>query len=95
MAFLQPDCRGRDYKAAHSSPVIAPGWCRKKRDLEEEEAEGASSGEDEFYDRTLETRKKRSKAAAHVEDAASLYGQKVCQPNWTCQSDLKSMDVDS
>ena len=56
--------------------------CRKKRDLEEEEAEGASSGEDEFYDRTMETKKKRSKAAAHVEDAASLYGRKVCCLRW-------------
>lgn len=53
--------------------------CRKKRDLEDEEAEGASSGEDEFYDRTMETKKKRSKATAHVEDAASLYGRKVCR----------------
>lgn len=50
---------------------------RKKRDLEEEEAERASSGEDEFYDRTVETKKKKSKAGAHVEDAASLYGRKV------------------
>ncbi len=50
---------------------------RKKRDLEDEEVEKESSGEDEFYDRTQETRKKRSKTAAHVEDAASLYGRKV------------------
>ena len=57
--------------------------CRKKRDLEEEAADGASSGEDEFYDRTMETKKKRSKAAAHVEDAASLYGRKVRCPDWT------------
>ena len=45
--------------------------------MEDEEAEKASSGEDEFYDRTMETKKKRSKAAAQVEDAASLYGRKA------------------
>ena len=55
------------------------GTCdpRKQRDLEEEAAEGASSGEDEFYDRTAETKKRKAKAAAVVEDAASLYGRKV------------------
>ena len=48
-----------------------------RRDLQEEAAEGASSGEDEFYDRTAETKKRKAKAAAVVEDAASLYGRKV------------------
>ena len=51
--------------------------CRRRRDLDEEAAEGASSGEDEFYDRTAETKKRKAKAAAVVEDAASLYGRKV------------------
>ena len=54
-----------------------PCDCRRRRDLEEEAAEGASSGEDEFYDRTAETKKRKAKAAAVVEDAASLYGRKV------------------
>ena len=45
--------------------------------MDEEAAEGASSGEDEFYDRTAETKKRKAKAAAVVEDAASLYGRKV------------------
>ena len=76
--FVNPwsECKGMEYEAGLSL-VAAFLLCRKKRDLEEEEAEGASSGEDEFYDRTMETKKKRSKAAAHVEDAASLYGRKV------------------
>ena len=54
--------------------------CRRRRDLDEEAAEGASSGEDEFYDRTAETKKRKAKAAAMVEDAASLYGRKVGLP---------------
>lgn len=51
---------------------------RSKKDAEEEEAELASSSEDEFYDRTEEgRRKKRGKEGNAALDAASLYGKKV------------------
>ena len=59
--------------------------CRRRRDLDEEAAEGASSGEDEFYDRTAETKKRKAKAAAVVEDAASLYGRKVSLLGLRCR----------
>lgn len=47
-------------------------------DPEEEAAERASSGDDEFYDRTTEGRSKNRRAKdAPALDAASLYGRKV------------------
>lgn len=51
---------------------------RKKRDPDEEEAALESSSEDEFYDRTDGGRKKRGKAGNVAQDAASIYGKKVC-----------------
>ena len=46
-------------------------------DPEEEAAERGSSGDDEFYDRTEEGRRKRAKEGAAALDAAQLYGRKV------------------
>jgi hypothetical protein len=52
---------------------------RRALDPEEEAAERASSGDDEFYDRTEEGQRRKAKAreAAQVLSAESLYGSKV------------------
>ncbi len=51
---------------------------RHRVDPEEEAAERASSGDDEFYDRTAEERSKKLRAkGTPALDAASLYGRKV------------------
>ena len=57
---------------------------RRALDPEEEAAERASSGDDEFYDRTEEgqRRKARVREAAAVLSAESLYGSKVGTRGW-------------
>jgi hypothetical protein len=52
-------------------------WHRRKVDPEEEAAERGSSGDDEFYDRTEDGRRRRAKEGAAALDAAQLYGRKV------------------
>ncbi|KAK9805589.1 hypothetical protein WJX72_006586 [[Myrmecia] bisecta] len=67
------DALGHKLKQA---AVQQPKKRRRRGGDDDDDLSGDSSGEDQFYDRTVEGVKKRRKEKAAVEDASSLYGKK-------------------